>query len=115
MNVGHGMVEANDKVWGPKFDEIAQQLRAKGYTVLWRSAGHYNHMHVEVPRGGANVTNVAEENKTGKNLNIASTINNRMRDMPQVVPYVITNTLMRNDFHSHIVRSFQQEIGRAHV
>ena len=108
VNVGHGMVEANDKVWGPKFDEIAQQLRAKGYTVLWRSAGHYNHMHVEVPRGGANVTNVAEENKTGKNLNIASTINNRMRDMPQVVPYVITNTLMRNDFHSHIVRSFQQ-------
>jgi hypothetical protein len=52
VNVGTGVVEANDPVWGPKFDEIAAQAKAAGYTVIWRSAGHYNHMHIEIPAGG---------------------------------------------------------------
>jgi hypothetical protein len=28
---------------------IADQLRKAGLTVIWRSAGHYDHMHVETP------------------------------------------------------------------
>ena len=52
VNAGTGVVEANDPVWGPRFDDIAEKARAAGYTVIWRSAGHYNHMHIEVPAGG---------------------------------------------------------------
>jgi hypothetical protein len=52
VNAGTGVVEANDPVWGPKFDEIAAKAKAAGYTVIWRSAGHFNHMHIEVPAGG---------------------------------------------------------------
>jgi len=52
VNAGMGIVEANDPVWGPKFDQIAAQAKAAGYNVIWRSAGHYNHMHIEIPSGG---------------------------------------------------------------
>jgi hypothetical protein len=52
VNAGAGIVEANDPVWGPKFDQIAAQAKAAGYNVIWRSAGHYNHMHIEIPAGG---------------------------------------------------------------
>jgi hypothetical protein len=51
VNVGTGMMEANDPVWGPKFDEIAEQAKAAGYNVIWRQAGHFNHMHIEIPGG----------------------------------------------------------------
>jgi hypothetical protein len=53
VNAGVGIVEANDPVWGPRFDDIAAKAKAAGYTVIWRSAGHYNHMHIEIPAGGA--------------------------------------------------------------
>jgi len=52
VNAPGGIVEANDPTWGPRFDAIAQQARAQGFTVIWRSAGHYNHMHIEEPAGG---------------------------------------------------------------
>lgn len=52
VNVGTGMVEAKNKVWGQKFDTLAESLRNAGYKVVWRKDGHYNHMHVESPRGG---------------------------------------------------------------
>ena len=52
VNAGTGVMEANDPVWGPRFDDIAEKARAAGYTVIWRSAGHFNHMHIEVPAGG---------------------------------------------------------------
>jgi hypothetical protein len=52
VNAGVGIVEANDPVWGPRFDDIAAKAKAAGYMVIWRSAGHYNHMHIEIPVGG---------------------------------------------------------------
>jgi hypothetical protein len=46
VNVGRGVYEARS-AYGRKFDRIAAQARASGYTVLWRVAGHYNHMHIQ--------------------------------------------------------------------
>ena len=31
-------------------DQVAKFWRDRGYKVIWRSAGHYDHVHVEVPR-----------------------------------------------------------------
>lgn len=53
VNAPGSVVEANDPVWGPKFDQIASALRAAGYKVIWRSAGHDNHLHAELPSGAA--------------------------------------------------------------
>lgn len=39
--------EANDPVAGARFDVLAKQLRDAGYGVLWRTANHYNHLHVQ--------------------------------------------------------------------
>lgn len=46
INVGRGVYEAHS-AYAHKFDNLASELRADGYTVLWRVAGHYNHMHVQ--------------------------------------------------------------------
>lgn len=48
VNVGTGLEEANDPAAGARFDALQQQLDAAGYNVIWRKAGHYNHMHVSV-------------------------------------------------------------------
>ena len=34
-------------------DQVAKFWRDRGYTVIWRSAGHYDHVHVEVPKARA--------------------------------------------------------------
>ena len=65
INVGNNMVEANDPVWGKKFDQLADQLSASGYKVLWRTSGKYgypghdNHLHVQVGRGTSGHENEA--------------------------------------------------------
>jgi hypothetical protein len=41
-------VEAQDPVWGAKFDQLAKQIQAAGYTVLWRTRGHDNHIHAQI-------------------------------------------------------------------
>ena len=46
INVGRGVVEARSG-YAHRFDALAHELRSEGYTVLWRVAGHYNHMHVQ--------------------------------------------------------------------
>jgi hypothetical protein len=46
INVGRGVVEARSGYAG-RFDHLANELRSEGYTVLWRVAGHFNHMHVQ--------------------------------------------------------------------
>jgi hypothetical protein len=46
VNVGRGVYEAHSG-YGRKFDAIAARARAAGYTVLWRVAGHFNHMHIQ--------------------------------------------------------------------
>lgn len=65
INAPGGIVEANSAEWGRKFDQLADQLTAAGYNVLWRVRGHYNHIHVQTGtrgvrpgsfwRGGGNV------------------------------------------------------------
>ena len=34
-------------------DKVSQFWKSKGYTTIWQSAGHYNHVHVEVPKSKA--------------------------------------------------------------
>ncbi len=46
INVGRGVVEARSG-YAHRFDALAHELRSEGYTVLWRVAGHFNHMHVQ--------------------------------------------------------------------
>lgn len=59
INAPGGITEANDPVWGKKFDELAQQIKAAGYTVLWRARNHENHIHAQIGgkgiRGGQSV------------------------------------------------------------
>ena len=52
VNAPGSVVEANDPIWGPKFDGLASAARNAGYMVIWRSAGHFNHMHIESKTGG---------------------------------------------------------------
>jgi hypothetical protein len=40
--------EADDPVMGPKFDKLAQELQAAGYTVLWKVRNHFNHIHAQI-------------------------------------------------------------------
>jgi hypothetical protein len=49
VNIGRGNREADNPEQAYKFDMIADQLRRAGLKVIWRSAGHYDHMHVETP------------------------------------------------------------------
>lgn len=46
INVGRGIVEARSG-YAHKFDQLAADARAAGYTVLWRVPGHYNHIHIQ--------------------------------------------------------------------
>ena len=63
VNGPPGIVEANDPVWGPKFDKLAQSMRASGYKVIWRSEGHYNHLHAQI--GGAGEDTMVAGGPTG--------------------------------------------------
>jgi hypothetical protein len=79
VNAGFGVVEANHPEWGPKFDQIASKARAQGYTVIWRSAGHYNHMHVESKAPGQSPS---EDLTTGEPVAIAA--DGKGRSSPQI-------------------------------
>lgn len=46
INVGRGVVEARS-AYAQRFDQLAAQARAAGYKVLWRVAGHYDHIHLQ--------------------------------------------------------------------
>mgnify|MGYP003349588070 CR=1 FL=1 len=46
INVGRGIVEARSG-YAHRFDQLAAEARAAGYTVLWRVPGHYNHIHIQ--------------------------------------------------------------------
>lgn len=65
VNVGKGVEESKDPALGAKFDALAEQLRKSGYKVLWRTSGHYDHMHVEVPRN-SQIGQVTEEVPTAQ-------------------------------------------------
>lgn len=40
--------DADNPAAAAQFDALKPQLEAAGYSVLWRTAGHYDHMHVSV-------------------------------------------------------------------
>ena len=43
-------------------DKVSQFWKSKGYTTIWQSEGHYNHVHVEVPKNkAAEFFNIAPE------------------------------------------------------
>jgi hypothetical protein len=48
INAPGSITEASDPVWGKRFDELAKQIQAAGYTVLWRTKGHDNHIHAQI-------------------------------------------------------------------
>ena len=45
-------------------DRVNQFWRARGYNTIWRSSGHYNHVHVEVPANRAEEFFKIAEKKT---------------------------------------------------
>jgi hypothetical protein len=47
INVGRGMREASNAHARHWFDGVAARARAAGYMVLWKVAGHFDHMHIE--------------------------------------------------------------------
>jgi hypothetical protein len=46
-------------------DALQTELQGKGLTVLWRTAGHYGHMHAEVPRARAAYGGVFSDSASG--------------------------------------------------
>ena len=49
VNYGPGGQNATEMAF---FDRIAGAIRAKGFKVLWRVPGHFNHLHAAYDRGG---------------------------------------------------------------
>ena len=47
VNIGRGAVEASNPSMRHRFDALAARARAAGYTVLWKVAGHFNHIHIQ--------------------------------------------------------------------
>jgi hypothetical protein len=47
VNIGRGVREAYSASARAKFDRLAARARASGYVVLWKVAGHFDHMHIE--------------------------------------------------------------------
>lgn len=47
VNIGRGATEASNPSMRRRFDAVAARARAAGYTVLWRVAGHFNHIHIQ--------------------------------------------------------------------
>jgi hypothetical protein len=70
VNAGTGIVEAEHPIWGPKFDQIASSARQRGFMVIWRSAGHFNHMHIESKNAGSKAPD--SDTTTGEPVAIAA-------------------------------------------
>ena len=47
VNIGRGANEASNPSMRHRFDALAARARAAGYTVLWKVAGHFNHIHIQ--------------------------------------------------------------------
>lgn len=47
INIGAGNTEANRPAMAARMDQLAANARAAGYTVLWRVAGHFDHIHIQ--------------------------------------------------------------------
>lgn len=51
VNMGYGINEATHPQYASLFDQVAEQARKSGFKVLWRVPEHYDHIHIEVPKG----------------------------------------------------------------
>ena len=47
INIGNGNREASNPGMRARFDALASRARAAGYTVLWKVAGHFDHIHIQ--------------------------------------------------------------------
>lgn len=47
INIGTNNKEAYNPGQAARFDALAARARAAGYTVLWRVAGHFDHIHIQ--------------------------------------------------------------------
>jgi hypothetical protein len=47
INIGRGVREASSRSTRSRFDALAARARAAGYTVLWKVAGHFDHIHIQ--------------------------------------------------------------------
>lgn len=47
INIGRGVREASNRSTRSRFDALAARARAAGYTVLWKVAGHFDHIHIQ--------------------------------------------------------------------
>lgn len=47
INIGTGNREASVPGMRARFDALASRARAAGYTVLWKVAGHFDHVHIQ--------------------------------------------------------------------
>lgn len=47
INIGRDIREASNRSTRSRFDNLAARARAAGYTVLWKVAGHFDHIHIQ--------------------------------------------------------------------
>jgi hypothetical protein len=76
-------------------DALKTELQGKGLTVLWRTTGHYGHMHAEVPRARAAYGGVFSESVGGESdaqkigmLNPQSLISKLGKTAATIVPEI---------------------------
>ena len=56
VNIGYGNIEANNPQMRARMDALERDIKAKygeGIKIIWKSAGHFNHMHVEIAEKAA--------------------------------------------------------------
>lgn len=70
INIGYGNTEANNPEMSRRMDALAAQYRAMGAKVLWKVAGHFDHMHVEFASA---ITNQVAMTATAQIASIART------------------------------------------
>jgi hypothetical protein len=115
------IVEANDPVWGPKFDKLAESMRASGYKVIWRSAGHYNHLHAQIGGAGGDTTPVpgapAPDYYAGGGSRVGSMSQSFAMDRNAAAcacpPTIINNTVINDNIRT-IMQPLAMQINRNH-
>ena len=93
VNVGTGIHEASHPVHGPKLDQLAAKLKKAGYSVIWRAAGHHNHLHVQ--RGGAsNVGSGDNEGMFGSEGPIAQSLDSVREGLSRAFQHLKPTNIM---------------------
>lgn len=93
VNVGTGVNEATHPVYGPKLDELAAKLKKAGYSVTWRAAGHYNHLHVQ-KGGGSNVGTGDNQGMFGSEGFIAQSLESVQESLSKALKHLKPTNMM---------------------